>query len=127
MNPYDLLPPLFADADRHNLAFRDHDEKLNNGGAAMAAWARMQFCDMCAGEREDVAAGLFRYCELDTLAIVMAWGRWTQCQIWIGDTRSLAIGRPAPAPLHRHWSNERRRIHTCGRLDWAYGVLPCSP
>lgn len=37
----------------------------------MTAYARMQFEDMAEPERQAIRAALLRYCELDTLAMVM--------------------------------------------------------
>ena len=44
---------------------------LEDGGAAMIAYAKMQFSEMSDREREDICQALLRYCELDTLAMVM--------------------------------------------------------
>jgi len=44
---------------------------LAEGGAAMMAYARVQFSEMAAPERENVIKGLLRYCELDTFAMVL--------------------------------------------------------
>jgi len=46
------------------------------GGAAMMAWAAMQFSDMGEGERKRIAEALLKYCELDTLAMVMIYEGW---------------------------------------------------
>ena len=42
----------------------------------MTAWARMQFCEMTLDERHAIIAGLLRYCELDTLAMLMIYEHW---------------------------------------------------
>ena len=52
------------------------DEKLADGGAAMTAYARMQFTSMSDLEKERIVQGLYRYCELDTLALVFIWEYW---------------------------------------------------
>lgn len=75
-DPYELLPPLFDDLDLDQLAFLDVDERLKDGGAAMVAWSRMQSCEMSDDERRAIADGLRRYCELDTLAMVMIYQHW---------------------------------------------------
>ena len=49
------------------------DEKVGNGGAAMTAWAYMQFKSMPDNEREALASALKHYCELDTMAMVLIW------------------------------------------------------
>jgi len=42
----------------------------------MTAYARMQFSEMSPKEREKLKPGLLRYCELDTLAMVMLHEGW---------------------------------------------------
>ena len=42
----------------------------------MMAWSRMQFDDVSEQERESTFKGLLRYCELDTLAMVMIYQHW---------------------------------------------------
>lgn len=39
----------------------------------MTAWSRMQFTEMSDIEREEIQKALLKYCELDTLAMVMIW------------------------------------------------------
>ncbi|MBN2041679.1 MAG: DUF2779 domain-containing protein [Spirochaetes bacterium] len=70
ISPYKLLPPLFKgmESNSHSLMA---DETLADGGAAMTAYARMQFTEIAAAERKRIIKGLLRYCELDTLAMVM--------------------------------------------------------
>jgi hypothetical protein len=46
-------------------------EDVSNGGAAMVAYAKLQYQDMTVPEREELVKGLLKYCELDTLAMVM--------------------------------------------------------
>ncbi len=74
LDPYSLLPPVFSDVDAATLAALDSDARdvLREGGAAMAAYARLQFEDLPGGQRAAIEAALLRYCELDTLAMVMA-------------------------------------------------------
>ena len=43
----------------------------------MAAYARLQFEAIAPKEREAIQQALLRYCELDTLAMVMAVQAWT--------------------------------------------------
>jgi hypothetical protein len=49
---------------------------LDNGGAAMVAYAYLQFANMTDAERELYRQALLRYCELDTMAMVMIWEYW---------------------------------------------------
>lgn len=75
VDPYKRLPALEdvlpLDMDAAERMF--HDEAIGNGGAAMMAWAYMQFGEMRDEEREAISRGLKMYCELDTLAMVMLW------------------------------------------------------
>lgn len=75
VDPYQQLPPLFADLpeDVNELLC---EEELNDGGGAMTAYARLQYEEMSDAERNAVRAGLLRYCELDTLAMVMLVEGW---------------------------------------------------
>ena len=83
-DPYSLLPKLFADIDEKNsaqLLSSDDDNVIKHGGAAMTAFARLQFEEMTEYEREAIKGGLKKYCELDTMAMVMiyeAWVDWLQ-------------------------------------------------
>ena len=52
------------------------EENISGGGAAMTAYAKMQFTDISDKERGLVAEGLLRYCELDTLAMVIIYEYW---------------------------------------------------
>ena len=75
-DPYKLLPQVFADVDPDKLSFFEEDEKLKDGGAAMTAFAKMQFTEMGEEERRATIEALLKYCELDTLAMVMLWEHW---------------------------------------------------
>jgi hypothetical protein len=83
VNPYDLLPKVFDDLPPEVLASLEanDDMEIANGGAATTAWARFQFEETAALECNKVADALRRYCELDTLAMVMiyeAWREWVR-------------------------------------------------
>lgn len=73
-NPYKLLPPIASylgiDADLNELELKE-TESVANGGAALAAYAKMQFSDAAMSEALEKA--LLTYCELDTLAMVFIW------------------------------------------------------
>lgn len=75
-DPYKLLPKLFDDVSDHDMEFLTEDGELRNGAAALTAYARMQFTEMTNAERDALAKGLLRYCELDTLAMVMLFEGW---------------------------------------------------
>lgn len=66
----------FEDLDEENVEELLMGNRLADGGAAMTAYAMMQFTDMSHGERERIIQGLLKYCELDTLAMVFLWEYW---------------------------------------------------
>lgn len=78
MDPCALLPPVFDDVSRDETDAADEglSEELKEGGAAMAAYARLQFEDLSDTRRASIESALLRYCELDTLAMVMAIQAW---------------------------------------------------
>lgn len=77
LNPYKTLPELFSEVDRMQFDLTDNSmQELNNGGAAMMAYAYLQFTDMSDEQRAIYRDGLLRYCELDTMAMVMIWEYW---------------------------------------------------
>jgi chorismate mutase len=69
-DPYKDLPPVFEDYDRETLDLMFGDDELANGGAAMTAYALMQFSVMTDQEREKIREALLRYCKLDTEAMI---------------------------------------------------------
>lgn len=77
-NPYKLLEPVFEGIDQELLDtfIMDEEADINEGGAAMTAYARMQFSAMTGVEAQRVRQALLRYCELDTLAMVMIFEDW---------------------------------------------------
>lgn len=77
-NPYKLLAPVFSDLDLKEMDSLLTEGSIEDGGAAMTAYARMQFTQMSEAECERVKAALLRYCELDTLAMVMIVQYWQQ-------------------------------------------------
>ncbi len=79
VDPYDLLPPVFSDFSKQEVDSMEAGfaTKLQEGGAAMAAYGRLQFEAIDVKERQAIERALLRYCELDTLAMVMAVQAWT--------------------------------------------------
>ena len=72
VSPYKLLPPLFEGWDKDALDNAITDiEGISDGGAALTAYGKLQFDEVSIEEREAIEAGLKKYCELDTLAMVM--------------------------------------------------------
>ena len=78
INPYKHLQPIFTgiDADDLDELLSDSDAEVSDGGAAMMAYAQIQFTQMTDFERELITKSLLKYCELDTLAMVMIWEEW---------------------------------------------------
>ncbi len=71
-DPYKNLPPLFEDFNSEQDRIFNC-EILKDGAAAMTAYQRLQFTTMSERERQAINSALLRYCELDTLAMVMIW------------------------------------------------------
>ncbi|MEO2173743.1 MAG: DUF2779 domain-containing protein, partial [bacterium] len=80
VNPYKLLDPIGLDDIPDPIEIEDSgiskNETISEGGSAMMAWARMQFDDVTDEKREDTFQALLRYCELDTLAMVIIHQHW---------------------------------------------------
>jgi len=78
-NPYENLSELFDGASTINI--KESDESITDGGAAMTAYAKLQFEEISSDQRSKLQKNLLRYCELDTLAMVMiyeAWVNWLE-------------------------------------------------
>jgi hypothetical protein len=72
INPYKTLKPLFENWEDTQIEENISDmENIADGGAALTAYAKLQYVDMTTKEREEITEGLLKYCELDTLAMVM--------------------------------------------------------
>ena len=79
IDPYKSLPPVFDDLKIEVDPEEDGiviDGELCEGGAAMMAYARMQFSEVTEHQRKQTAEALLRYCELDTFAMVLIWEYW---------------------------------------------------
>ncbi len=82
LDPYKTLPPLFADLSPEESArlvpsLEGFDE-VREGGAAMTAYCKLQFSEVPDVQRKALVNGLLRYCELDTMAMVMIYEYWNQ-------------------------------------------------
>jgi hypothetical protein len=84
-DPYELLEPILLDnAVLEAIEQADEEDAgcqsfIANGGAAMVAYAKLQSPDLSGDERKLIEGQLKRYCELDTLAMVMVYeaiGQW---------------------------------------------------
>jgi hypothetical protein len=76
IDPYKLLPKMFQDVPEEEVEFLTESSDLREGGAAMTAYARMQFEEMSNYERGEIRKALLKYCELDTLAMAMIYEGW---------------------------------------------------
>lgn len=78
VNPYDRLPKLFEDYNENAVALLTRDDSIQEGGAAMTAYAKMQYSEMSDYERTELCKALLKYCELDSLAMVMLFEGWRE-------------------------------------------------
>lgn len=80
IDPYHALPSIFEGWEEDDLDdnLSDMDE-VSNGGAALTAYSKLQFTDMQPQERQALKEALLKYCELDTLAMVMLVEEFQQC------------------------------------------------
>jgi hypothetical protein len=72
-DPYGKLPKLETIEPSKRLF---DDETIRDGGAAMTAYAKCQFTEISPEETANLRSALLKYCELDTLAMVMLWQTW---------------------------------------------------
>lgn len=76
LDPYQLLSPLFDEHELNEALARLAElegEVVANGAAATIAYAKLQDPRLPTVERQDLRMQLLRYCELDTLAMVMVY------------------------------------------------------
>ena len=88
LDPYKLLSPLFGDHEVDEALARleeQEGEVVANGAAAMIAYTRLQDLQLSTGKREELRQQLLRYCELDSLAMVMVY----EAKEWIEEPRHL--------------------------------------
>lgn len=69
-DPYKSLDKPFKDWDT-DFERKSDIKEINNGGAALTAYGLTQYTDMSDLERVKLREALLKYCELDTLAMVM--------------------------------------------------------
>ena len=75
-DPYKLLHNIYngnIDINADDEDFGDPNNAVANGGAAMAAYNEIQFASTTSERRQELQKQLLRYCELDTLAMVMVY------------------------------------------------------
>lgn len=72
MDPYKQLDPVHPELEGIDLdELITGDMEIKDGGAAMIAFAKLQYSQMSETEAENIRKALLKYCELDTLAMVM--------------------------------------------------------
>ncbi|MDD4635413.1 MAG: DUF2779 domain-containing protein [Dehalococcoidales bacterium] len=76
VDPYKLLPKLFQEDESQELSLLSTNDEIKEGGAATTAYALMQFTEMSDYERAQITSALYKYCELDTFAMVMIYEAW---------------------------------------------------
>ena len=77
INPYKLLPPLFDNWTQDEIDnVISGLEGISDGGAALTAYGKLQFEEISERERGEIERALLKYCELDTLAMVMIYESW---------------------------------------------------
>ena len=81
LDPYSLLGETTSEIlGDEQMDFLEREElEIHDGGAALAAFSRLQFEDLTNSDRDKIKDALLRYCELDTFAMVMiveGWKEW---------------------------------------------------
>jgi hypothetical protein len=77
LEPYDLLKDAAASMLGEDIDdLDDENVDIAEGGAAAAAFTRLQYESLDEKTRSEIKAALLRYCELDTLAMVMIVEAW---------------------------------------------------
>lgn len=71
IDPYKLLPKMFSEIPENEDNLISEESELKDGGAAMTAYGKLQFEELSDFERREIEQALLKYCELDTLAMVM--------------------------------------------------------
>lgn len=79
-DPYKTLPKVFPEYENEQLdQLLAEFEDLADGGAALTAYNYLQYSELPLAQRQNIKEALLRYCELDTMAMVMiceAWNEW---------------------------------------------------
>jgi hypothetical protein len=73
-SPYKMLPSVFEGWSEEQLeSTLSEIEDIADGGAALTAYGKLQYTDMEQSEIDELTSALLKYCELDTLAMVMVY------------------------------------------------------
>lgn len=71
-DPYQTLDPVFEEYSMEELDRLVQDvDTVGDGGSAMMAYNMLQYSGIPTSQKERIKEALFKYCELDTLAMVM--------------------------------------------------------
>lgn len=77
-SPYHLLDSVASfigvsdkELEKFDATYIPEGEQIANGGAALAAYTKLQFCS--SAEAKALSEALLRYCELDTMSMVFIW------------------------------------------------------
>lgn len=72
-DPYKTLPPVFSEFTEEELEqiAGSEDTGLADGGAALVAYNYLQYSHISDTVKDAFIAALYRYCELDTMAMIM--------------------------------------------------------
>ena len=74
IDPYKALPDVFESWETEKLDGTISGlSNISDGGGALTAYSKLQFVDMSTKERDTITESLLKYCELDTLAMVMVY------------------------------------------------------
>ena len=74
-----MLPPLFANWTEEQIENTISEiDDIANGGAALTAYGKLQYTDIQQNEIQELTSALLKYCELDTLAMVMIFGHFKE-------------------------------------------------
>lgn len=81
IDPYKSLPQVFPEYDNEVLDAVEPIEnlkELRDGGAALTAYNYLQYSSVSQSQREHLRDALYKYCELDTMAMVMIVEAWKE-------------------------------------------------
>lgn len=75
-DPYKTLPDKYSKLNVKKDELLLDDGNVQNGGAALVAFGKLQFKEIKKEERDAIITSLLQYCELDTLAMLMIYEHW---------------------------------------------------
>tara|TARA_B100000683_G_scaffold267291_1_gene300716 strand:- start:2656 stop:4650 length:1995 start_codon:yes stop_codon:yes gene_type:complete len=78
LDPYKSLDPVFPEYGHDEVEKIKGLEELNDGGAALTAYNFLQYSNITDKQREKLQEALYKYCELDTMAMVMIMEAWRE-------------------------------------------------